>query len=128
MIRTIARTYNPIDNYALKTGLYRGVIEISSSVNLLLQLATSQGLKPTKRTPFWPNRSTYQKKKKKRKKEKGNNNIKKNNKNSNNDNNDNNTNNNIRNNNNINSNDNNKIIILIIIMMKITTITKIIIM
>ena len=125
MIRTIARTYNPIDNYALKTGLYRGVIEISSSVNLLLQLATSQGLKPTKRTPFWPNRSTYQKKKKK---EKGNNNIKKNNKNSNNDNNDNNTNNNIRNNNNINSNDNNKIIILIIIMMKITTITKIIIM
>ena len=72
----MARTYHPIDNYALKTGLYRGVIEISSSANLLLQLATSQGLKPTKRTPFWPNRSTYQRKKKK-KKEKGNNNIKK---------------------------------------------------
>ena len=123
MIRTIARTYHPIDNYALKTELYRGVIEISSSANLLHQLETSQGLKPTKRTPFWPNRSTYQKKKK----EKGNNNIKKNNKNSNNDNNDNNTNNNIRNNN-INSNGNNKIIIPIIIMMKITTITKIIIM
>ena len=126
MIRTIARTYHPIDNYALKTGLYRVVIEISSSANLLLQLATSQGLKPIKRTPFWPNRSAYQKKKKK--KEKGNNNIKKNNKNSNNDKNDNNTNNNIRNNNNINSNGNNKIIIAIIIMMKITTITKIIIM
>ena len=125
MIRTIARTYHPIDNYALKTGLYRVVIEISSSANLLLQLATSQGLKPIKRTPFWPNRSAYQKKKKK---EKGNNNVKKNNKNSNNDKNDNNTNNNIRNNNNINSNDNNKIIIAIIIMMKITTITKIIIM
>ena len=120
MIRTIARTYHPIDNYALKTGLYRGVIEISSSANLLLQLATSQGLKPTKRTPIWPNRSTYQKKKKKRKKL--------NNENSNNDNNDNNTNNNIRNNNNINSNGNNKIIIPIIIMMKITAITKIIIM
>ena len=125
MIRTIARTYHPIDNYALKTGLYRVVIEISSSANLLLQLATSQGLKPIKRTPFWPNRSAYQKKKKK---EKGNNNIKKNNKNSNNDKNDNNTNNNIRNNNNINSNGNNKIIIAIIIMMNITTITKIIIM
>ena len=125
MIRTIARTYHPIDNYALKTGLYRMVIEISSSANLLLQLATSQGLKPIKRTPFWPNRSAYQKKKKK---EKGNNNIKKNNKNSNNDKNDNNTNNNIRNNNNINSNGNNKIIIAIIIMMNITTITKIIIM
>ena len=68
LIRTIARTYHPIDNYALKTGLYRGVIEISSSANLLLQLATSQGLKPTKRTPFWPKRSTYQKKKKKGKK------------------------------------------------------------
>ena len=125
MIRTIARTYHPIDNYALKTGLYRVVIEISSSANLLLQLATSQGLKPIKRTPFWPNRSAYQKKKKK---EKGNNNRKKNNKNSTNDKNDNNTNNNIRNNNNINSNGNNKIIIAIIIMMNITTITKIIIM
>ena len=125
MIRTIARTYHPIDNYALKTGLYRGVIEISSSANLLLQLATSQGLKPTKRTPFWPNRSTYQRKKKKGKKVTI---TSKNNKNSNNDNNDNNTNNNIRNNNNINSNGNNKIIIPIIIMMKITTITKIIIM
>ena len=128
MIRTIARTYHPIDNYALKTGLYRGVIEISSSANLLLQLATSQGLKPTKRTPFWPNRSTYQRKKKKKKKGKKVTITSKNNKNSNNDNNDNNTNNNIRNNNNINSNGNNKIIIPIIIMMKITTITKIIIM
>ena len=127
MIRTIARTYHPIDNYALKTGLYRGVIEISSSANLLLQLATSQGLKPTKRTPFWPNRSTYQRKKKKKKRKKVTI-TSKNNKNSNNDNNDNNTNNNIRNNNNINSNGNNKIIIPIIIMMKITTITKIIIM
>ena len=126
MIRTIARTYHPIDNYALKTGLYRGVIEISSSANLLLQLATSQGLKPTKRTPFWPNRSTYQRKKKKKGKKVTI--TSKNNKNSNNDNNDNNTNNNIRNNNNINSNGNNKIIIPIIIMMKITTITKIIIM
>ena len=120
---TIARTYHPIDNYALKTELYRGVIEISSSANLLLQLATSQGLKPTKRTPFWPNRSTYQKKKRKKVTI-----ISKNNKNSNNDNNDNNTNNNIRNNNNINNNGNNKIIIPIIIMMKITTIAKIIIM
>ena len=127
MIRTIARTYHPIDNYALKTGLYRGVIEISSSANLLLQLATSQGLKPTKRTPFWPNRSTYQRKKKKKKRKKVTI-TSKINKNSNNDNNDNNTNNNIRNNNNINSNGNNKIIIPIIIMMKITTITKIIIM
>ena len=123
----MARTYHPIDNYALKTGLYRGVIEISSSANLLLQLATSQGLKPTKRTPFWPNRSTYQRKKKKKRKKVTI--TSKNNKNSNNDNNDNNTNNNIRNNNNnINSNGNNKIIIPIIIMMKITTITKIIIM
>ena len=103
MIRTIARTYHPIDNYALKTGLYRGVIEISSSANLLLQLATSQGLKPTKRTPFWPNRSTYQRKKKMKKVTI----TSKNNKNSNNDNNDNNTNNNIRNNNNTNSNGNN---------------------
>ena len=128
MIRTIARTYHPIDNYALKTGLYRGVIEISSSANLLLQLATSQGLKPTKRTPFWPNRSTYQRKKKIKKKRKKVTITSKNNKNSNNDSNDNNTNNNIRNNNNINSNGNNKIIIPIIIMMKITTITKIIIM
>ena len=127
MIRTIARTYHPIDNYALKTGLYRGVIDISSSANLLLQLATSQGLKPTKRTPFWPNRSTYQRKKKKKKRKKVTI-TSKNNKNSNNDNNDNNTNNNICNNNNINSNGNNKIIIPIIIMMKITTITKIIIM
>ena len=128
MIRTIARTYHPIDNYALKTGLYRGVIEISSSANLLLQLATSQGLKPTKRSPFWPNRSTYQKKKRKKRKEVTI--TSRNNKNSNNDNSDNNTNNNIRNNNNnnINSNGNNKIIIPIIIMMKITTITKIIIM
>ena len=127
MIRTIARTYHPIDNYALKTGLYREVIEISSSANLLLQLAASQGLKPTKRTPFWPNRSTYQRKKKEKKRKKVTI-TSKNNKNSNNDNNDNNTNNNIRNNNNINSNGNNKIIIPIIIMMKITTITKIIIM
>ena len=128
MIPTIARICHPIDNYALKTGLYRGVIEISSSANLLLQLATYQGLKPTKRAPFWPNRSTYKKTTTKKTTKKNTQYYQENNKNSNNDNNDNNTNNNIRNNNNINSIGNNKIIILTIIMIKIITITKIIIM
>ena len=109
MIRTIARIYHPIDNYALKTGLYRGVIEISSSANLLLQLATSQGVKPTNRTPFCRIGPAYQKKKKKKKKRK-----KVNNKNSNNDPSNNNTNNNFHNNNNINSNGNNKILIGVI--------------
>ena len=42
LIRTIAGIYHPIDNLVLKTGLHWGVIEINSSANLLLQLATSQ--------------------------------------------------------------------------------------